>query len=80
MAWCLTASRLQATFLFICCLSARDVEKPWEVNVAEYFALIFFVLCGVAIASSFKSLLMLFLGIEIISIPLYIFTGSDKRT
>ncbi|ULQ50777.1 NADH-quinone oxidoreductase subunit N [Flavihumibacter fluvii] len=59
-------------------LSGRDIEKV-GVNVAEYFSLIFFVLCGVAIVSSFNSLLMLFLGIEIISIPLYILTGSDKR-
>lgn len=59
-------------------LSGRDIEKV-GVNVAEYFALIFFVLCGIAIVSSYNSLLMLFLGIEIISIPLYILTGSDKR-
>ena len=58
-------------------LSGRDIEKVGK-NVSEYFALIFFVLCGVAIASSFKTLLMLFLGIEIMSIPLYILTGSDK--
>ncbi len=66
-----------ATFIYLL-LSARDVEEV-GVNVAEYFALIFFVLCGVAIASSFNTLLMLFLAIEIISIPLYILTGSDKR-
>lgn len=59
-------------------LSARDMEKV-GVNLAEYFALIFFVLSGVAISSSFNSLMMLFLGIEIISIPLYILTGSDKK-
>ena len=59
-------------------LSARDIEKV-GIHVADYFALIFFVLCGVAIASSFNTLLMLFLSIEIISIPLYILTGSDKR-
>jgi NADH-quinone oxidoreductase subunit N len=59
-------------------LSARDMEKV-GVNYGEYFALIFFVLCGVTLASSFRSLLILFLGIEIISIPLYILTGSDKR-
>ena len=59
-------------------LSGRDMEKV-GVNLAEYFALIFFVLCGVAISSSFNTLLMLFLGIEIISIPLYILTGTDKR-
>jgi NADH-quinone oxidoreductase subunit N len=75
-------------YLFICIavaatliyflLSARDIEKV-GVNYAEYFALIFFILCGITLVSSFKSLLILFLGIEIISIPLYILTGSDKR-
>ncbi len=59
-------------------LNGRDVEKVGE-NVSEYFALIFFVLCGVAIIATFNSLLMLFIGIEIVSIPLYILTGSDKR-
>ncbi|MBZ5859462.1 NADH-quinone oxidoreductase subunit N [Flavihumibacter profundi] len=64
--------------LFYMLLSGRDIEKV-GINVAEYFALIFFVLCGVAIVSCYNSLLMLFIGIEIISIPLYILTGSDKR-
>jgi NADH-quinone oxidoreductase subunit N len=59
-------------------LSARDIEKV-GVNVAEYFALIFFVLCGISLVTTFNTLLMLFLGIEIISIPLYILTGADKR-
>ena len=44
-------------------LSGRDIEKVGK-HVSEYFALIFFVLCGVAIASSFTTLLMLFLGID----------------
>jgi len=59
-------------------LSARDMEKV-GINYAEYLALIFFILCGIGLVASFKSLLILFLGIEIISIPLYILTGSDKR-
>ena len=67
-----------ACTLLYFCLSGRDIEKV-GTNAAEYFALIFFVLCGVSLASSFNTLLMLFLGIEIISIPLYILTGSDKR-
>src|SRR5689334_10196728 len=66
-----------ATLLFLL-LSARDMEKV-GINYAEYLALIFFILCGITLAASFKSLLILFLGIEIISIPLYILTGSDKR-
>jgi NADH-quinone oxidoreductase subunit N len=68
---------LVCTLLFFL-LNGRDFEKV-GINVAEYFALIFFVLCGVALVSTFNTLLLLFIGIEIISIPLYILTGSDKR-
>lgn len=66
-----------ATLLYLL-LSAKEVEEA-GTHQAEYFALILFVLCGVGIASAFNTLLMLFLGIEIISIPLYILTGTDKR-
>jgi NADH-quinone oxidoreductase subunit N len=66
-----------STLLFFL-LNARDIEKVGE-HVGEYFALIFFVLCGIALAATYNTLLFLFLGIEIISIPLYILTGSDKR-
>lgn len=59
-------------------LSGRDIAKVGK-DTADYYALLFFILAGVAIVSSFNTLLMLFLGIEIISIPLYILTGSDKR-
>jgi NADH-quinone oxidoreductase subunit N len=59
-------------------LSGRDIEKVGNY-VPESFALIFFVMCGIGIATSYTSLLMLFIGIEIISIPLYILTGSDKK-
>src|SRR5438046_1541732 len=66
-----------STFIYFL-LSAKDMEKV-GVNYGEYFALIFFVLCGVTLVTSFNNLLILFIGIEIISIPLYILTGSDKR-
>ncbi len=66
-----------ATLLYTI-LSGRDIENVGN-HVAEYFALIFFVLCGVGIVTAYTNLLMLFIGIEIISIPLYILTGSDKR-
>jgi NADH-quinone oxidoreductase subunit N len=68
---------MTCTFIFFL-LSAKEMEKV-GLNYADYFALIFFILCGIILASSFTSLLILFLGIEIISIPLYILTGSDKR-
>ncbi|HRE52548.1 MAG TPA: NADH-quinone oxidoreductase subunit N [Flavitalea sp.] len=59
-------------------LSGRDMRTVGD-SPADYYALLFFVLCGVSIVSSFNTLLMLFLGIEIISIPLYVLTGADKR-
>src|SRR6266496_96253 len=76
-------SLLFDTIIFVCTLmyfllSAGVLERVGS-NYGEYFALLFFVLCGITLASSFRSLLVLFLGIEIISIPLYILTGSDKK-
>jgi NADH-quinone oxidoreductase subunit N len=65
------------TFVFFL-LSARDMEEIGK-DYSEFFALIFFILTGVALSAAFKSLLILFIGIEIIAIPLYILTGSDKR-
>ncbi len=67
-----------ASTLIYFLLSGSDIEKVGS-HVGEYFALIFFVLCGVALVATFNTLLMLFIGIEIMSIPLYILTGSDKR-
>jgi NADH-quinone oxidoreductase subunit N len=69
--------------MFICALlyfllNGRDIEKVGK-HPFEYFALIFFILCGVSLVASFNTLLILFIGIEIVSIPLYILTGSDKR-
>jgi NADH-quinone oxidoreductase subunit N len=66
-----------ATLLYFL-VSGKEIEKVGS-HVGEYFSLIFFVLCGVAISASFNTLLMLFIGVEILSIPLYILTASDKR-
>lgn len=65
------------TFVFAL-LSGKDMEKV-GLNYSDYFALIFFILAGIVISASFQSLLLLFLGIEIISIPLYILAGSEKH-
>lgn len=66
------------SLLLLFLLSGEDIERVGK-DVGEYFALIFFVICGVAICATFNTLLFLFLGIEILSIPLYILTGSSKR-
>src|ERR1700743_3560257 len=62
------AIALSCTLLFFL-LSGRDIEKVGS-SVSEYFALIFFILSGVCLVSTFNTLLILFIGIEIMSIPL----------
>ncbi len=47
------------------CFYLQGIWKKSEVNYAEYFALIFFILCGIILTSSFKSLLILFLGLKL---------------
>jgi NADH-quinone oxidoreductase subunit N len=59
-------------------LMGKEIQKV-GTHVAEYFALIFFILCGLYILATYNNLLMLFIGIEILSIPQYILAGSDKR-
>ncbi len=59
-------------------LSGKDIEAVGN-HPHEYFALIFFITCGIGLVTFFNNLLILFIGIEIISIPLYILTASDKR-
>lgn len=48
-------------------------------KVSDYFALIFISFTGIAVLASFNNLLLMFLGIEILSIPLYALAGSAKH-
>ncbi len=78
-----TYSYLFNAVIFGCTLlyfivSGADLRRSGR-DVAEYFALMFFIMCGASIATSFNNMLMLFLSIEIISIPTYILAGIDKR-
>jgi len=65
------------TLLYVL-LCGKNIERVGQ-HVAEYYGLIFFILCGINLMSAYGNLLILFLGIEIISIPQYILAGSDKR-
>jgi NADH-quinone oxidoreductase subunit N len=46
---------------------------------AEYYALMLFSLVGAIMMISFQHLIMLFIGVEILSVAMYILTGSNKR-
>lgn len=50
-----------------------------EANLAEYYSLLLFSLVGAIMMVSYNHLLMLFLGIEILSVAMYVLAGADKR-
>lgn len=45
---------------------------------SELYALMLFALCGGVVLFGFQNLVTLFLGIEILSIPLYVMAGANK--
>lgn len=63
--------------LFIFLLTQNYFAKDSE-NIAEYFTLILFALAGIIIMVSYKNMSMLFIGLEIMSVSLYILAGIRK--
>ncbi|MCC6372094.1 MAG: NADH-quinone oxidoreductase subunit N [Bacteroidia bacterium] len=49
-----------------------------DTNVTDHFALVLFAIVGALMLTSFKNMTTLFLGIEIMSIPLYVLAASKK--
>lgn len=64
--------------ILILLLSKGYFEKI-SANVAEYYSLILFSLAGIILMVSYQNLSMLFIGIEIMSVSLYILAGIRKR-
>ena len=62
---------------FLWFLMAEGFFKE-ESNQTDYFALVLFSLVGAVMMVSYNNMAMLFLGIEILSIPMYILAGSNK--
>lgn len=57
-----------------------DYYKMMDLHVAEQYALIIFALTGAFLMTSFSNLIILFLGIEILSISLYVLAGGKKAS
>jgi NADH-quinone oxidoreductase subunit N len=49
-----------------------------DTNVADHFSLVLFALVGALMLTAFKNMTTLFLGVEIMSIPLYVLAASKK--
>lgn len=48
-------------------------------HTGEYIGLLMFSLCGAVILTAFTDMFMFFLGLEILSIPIYVMAGSRKH-
>ena len=51
-----------------------------DENLGEYYALLLFSLVGAVMMVSYENMIMLFIGIEILSIAMYVLAGSNKRS
>ncbi|HEY1041038.1 MAG TPA: NADH-quinone oxidoreductase subunit N, partial [Bacteroidia bacterium] len=50
-----------------------------DTNITDHFALVLFALVGALMLTAYKNMTTLFLGIEIMSIPLYVLAASRKN-
>jgi len=60
-------------------LLSKNYFDAGSTHIAEYYALILFSLTGALLVTSFHNLAMLFIGIEIMSVALYILAGIRKK-
>ncbi len=74
----LFSSIILITALLVFPLSEHYI-KDKEAQPAEYYAILLFSLVGALMMVSYQNLLMLFIGVEILSVSMYVLTGSDKR-
>jgi NADH-quinone oxidoreductase subunit N len=63
---------------FLWFLHSEYYFRDKDDTVSDKYALILFSMIGAVVLSSFSHMVMLFLGIEILSIPMYILAGSRK--
>lgn len=66
------------TAILVMPLAGHYSKRP-NAQPAEYFSLMMFSLVGAIMMIAYDNLLMLFVGLEILSISMYILTGADKR-
>jgi NADH-quinone oxidoreductase subunit N len=60
-------------------LLSKDYFERISSHTAEYYAIILFSLAGIIVMVSYYNLVMLFIGIEIMSVSLYILAGIKKN-
>lgn len=59
-------------------LSVNYVKKE-KINIGEYYLLILFTLAGMMIIASAVDLLSIYIGIELMALPLYVLVGFEQH-
>jgi NADH-quinone oxidoreductase subunit N len=72
-------SGLILSLVFVWFIISRDQYAGHEFNASDNYALILFATVGALLLTSYMDMSLLFLGIEILSIPLFILAGSRKK-
>src|SRR5690606_13394463 len=58
---------------------SKDYFNSFSDNIAEYYTLIIFSLTGALLVSAYHNFAMLFIGLEIMSVALYILVGIRRK-
>lgn len=75
----MTSSMTAVLFTILIVLAGYQRFKDDVEHTGEYISLLLFSLCGVLCLTAFTDLFMFFLGLEIMSIPIYVMAGSKKK-
>ncbi len=67
-------SSMLALFIAYRYLTAKGIQRP------EYYALLLFSTMGMMIMANTNDLVVIFLGLEVMSVPLYVMAGYSKRS
>ena len=65
------------TALLVCALAVTYLDEL-DINHGEFYALVLFSTAGMTLVVSAVDLLVLYLGIELMSLPIYVLAGFDR--
>ncbi|TNE54846.1 MAG: NADH-quinone oxidoreductase subunit N [Bacteroidetes bacterium] len=75
----LISSLVAVLFTFLIILAGYERFKLESQHTGEYISLLLFSLSGAICLLSYTDLFMFFLGLEIMSIPIYVMVGTKKK-
>jgi len=72
-------SAMVALAALLSCALSTDYLAELRINHGEFYALLLLSTCGMLLMISAVDLIAVFLGLELMSIPIYVLAGFDRR-